>query len=208
MKRRVVFGAGGVIVAALSVLAAVAVGAFASNVEQATTPNSGITAPSAAQVANFPVLGQAATTGEASTNPEALQLLDSVGGKYHANLSLGRNVVSNTVATAIVVPGEGAVCFVVLGHVGGSSSMCEPEAGAAKEGLGIVESVPNGKYVTVGVKPASEAASTVVATNAAGEETSVELSAQNGYAFESSSKPVAIHWISSSGPQSTLLPKG
>lgn len=209
MKRRVVFGAGGVIVAVLSVLAAAAVGAFAAGGSPnagVAARNNGIAAPSVGEVASFPVLGQAATaTSEVS--PQVLGLLESAGGEYHPNPSLGRTVVNNAVATAAVVPAEGAVCFVVLGHVGGSSSICEPEAGAAKEGLGVVESVPNGKYVTVGVQPTSEAASTVVVTDAAGKETRVELTAQNGYAFESSSKPVAMHWINSSRTHSTLLPK-
>ncbi len=213
MKRRVAFGAGGVVVAALSVLAAAAVGAFASgsptkSAGQATTPNGGITAPSATQIASFPVLGQAATSGEASTSPEVLQMLKSAEGQYHANPSLGRNVVSNAVATAVVVPGEGAMCLVVVGHVGASSSVCEPEAGASKEGLGMVETVPSGGYVIVGVKPASAAASTVVVTNEAGQETSIKLSAQNGYAFEISGKPVKMDWIGSNGTQSsTALPK-
>lgn len=210
MKRRFVFGAGGVIVAALSVLAAVAVGAFASgsptkSAGQATVPSTGIAAPSAAQVASFPVLGQAATSGEASTSPEAVQMLE---GQYHANPSLGRNVVSNAVATAVVVPGEGAVCLVILGHVGASSSVCEPEAGASKEGLGMVEALPSGKYVIAGVKPASDAGSTVVVTDEAGQETTIKLNAQNGYAFEVSGKPVKTDWIGSNGTQSsTALPK-
>lgn len=213
-QRHVMFGAGGVLTAALCVLAGAAAGAFASggspNVGQAPTPNSGIAAPSAAQVASFPVLGQAATTGEASTSPQALHMLESSETQYHVNPALGRDVVNNAVATAVMVPGEGAVCFLVLGNVGPSSSLCGPEAGAAKEGLSVVESLPSGGYVIVGVRPASEAASTVVVTNEAGEETSFKLSAQNGYAFETNGKPVAMHWISGNGTtatQSTLLPK-
>ncbi len=178
-------------------------GALASASPGSSEPASReIAAPSAEQVAAFPVLGTPATQADTATSsPPALEALGEAQARYAANPSLGRVVAQTPAGTAVVVPGEGVLCLLVLRPGEQAASFCDPNAAAASEGLGAREDVGDERYTLIGVFPSSADASDLRLAGAAGAETPVELSADAGYVVETAARPSQLRWSGTGGAQ-------
>lgn len=186
--------------AAASVGGFAATGAFASDASTASSSVSEVSAPSASQVAAFPVLGQPATAADNEATTEIATALAEAQAETGANPSLARQVVDALAGSAFVVPANNSVCLVLLRGAGNGSALCKPTAAAASEGLGATEDVNNESFSVIGVFPASAQASNLRTLDRAGKETGAVLSAQSGYAIQATTKPVALRWT---GPQET-----
>lgn len=176
--------------------------ATSSGAEAAASPTGGVSAPSAAQVAAFPVLGEPATSAdEVATSPEALSALGEAQSQYGADPSLGRTVLVSSAGSAVVVPGEEAMCLLTISGAEDASTLCKPEPAAESDGLGVEEDVNDERFSVIGVFPASAGVSDLRAVSQDGTETAVELSAQDGYIVATDSKPAALRWTGADGAQ-------
>lgn len=174
--------------------------ASASPGGEASSPQ--LAAPSAAQLSAFPVLGRPATESDSVIrSTAALEALQEAQVRYAANPSLGRVVAATSAGTVAVVPGEGVLCLLILRAGEQAGSFCEPTALAATEGLGVRTDVNEERYALLGVFPASAGATDLRVIGAAGAQTPVQLTAQAGYAVETTSRPTSLRWSATGGTE-------
>ncbi len=160
-----------------------------------------VSEPNSSQTAAFPVLGQPPTAADSVTNtPRVVSALTQTESEAGANPSLGREVVANSAGSAVLVPAEGAVCLVSMRGSEDTASFCQGDSAAAASGIGSDEVINNGEHFSViGVLPATASASDLRAVTEAGVEMPVELNADDGYAFQTTTKPVALHFTGVNG---------
>lgn len=191
--------------AAVAVAVMAFVGAFAS-ADSSSQPSQGeslLSAPSAAQVAAFPVLGR--KSGEPSviaTSPDALEELAEAESEHGVNPRLARTVLSSANVSEAIVPGRDTICLVQTRGKEQTAAYCGAESSVEKEGLST-DGWENGgeRWTVTGVFPHPDGIANLRTVSESGAEAPVQLSAGGGYTVVTSVKPTALKWTDPDGAQ-------